>query len=305
MKTIKHIITSFIVLSLLYSCQEKVDIDIPTSEAKLVVEAWFKSDSTTQEVLLSKSVNFSAEVNSLAEENASVYVTTGGGNRYDFEEVEPGRYTIDSALFIVYSDTSYVLNILTEDGTSYRSEEEIVKLVPNIDLLVFLEYSALDEFGFGQFVEPEFLYASLTTVENPGFGDYYVWKLFLNGEDQSIGNNLFTADDDGLQDGARIPFELAWFPDELEVGDTVEIEQMTISNSSFDYFEQLSNQINGGGPFSTPPAPVIGNIKNVDDDSELVLGVFIVSSVHSIEQVVSPLNTVKSFNDLDVFLENL
>ena len=112
-------------------------------------------------------------------------------------------------------------------------------------------------------------------------------KRFQNGEDISTGTDLFFGDDENLVDGAMIPFELTIFGDSLNEGDTLRFEQLTISNGFIDFLDAFNNQLNGGTPFSTPPAPVEGNIVNINDENELVLGFFETSSLFAIETEVS------------------
>lgn len=59
----------------------------------------------------------------------------------------------------------------------------------------------------------------------------------------------------------------------------IEVQQYAISKSAFDYFNILVNQTQRNGTLAdTPPAGLIGNIKNVADKTEAVGGIFMVSS---------------------------
>jgi hypothetical protein len=59
----------------------------------------------------------------------------------------------------------------------------------------------------------------------------------------------------------------------------IEIQQYSISKTAFEYFNIMVNQTQRNGTLAdTPPAGLIGNVKNTSDKSESVGGIFMVSS---------------------------
>lgn len=59
----------------------------------------------------------------------------------------------------------------------------------------------------------------------------------------------------------------------------IEVQQYSISKSAFDYFNIMVNQTQRNGTLAdTPPAGLIGNIKNTMDKTEPIGGIFMVSS---------------------------
>ena len=58
------------------------------------------------------------------------------------------------------------------------------------------------------------------------------------------------------------------------------VKQYSLSNEAYDYWFQLQKQSQeSGGLYETQPARVSGNISNVNDNEEVVLGFFNASSV--------------------------
>jgi hypothetical protein len=58
------------------------------------------------------------------------------------------------------------------------------------------------------------------------------------------------------------------------------IKQYSLTQQAYDYWENVKEQLEGAGSiFSPPPSQIIGNVYNIDDDTELVLGYFQVSAV--------------------------
>ncbi len=58
-------------------------------------------------------------------------------------------------------------------------------------------------------------------------------------------------------------------------GALLEVTQYNLSVGAYRYFERLKQQVERSGSFvDTPPAPPIGNVRNVEDPGELVAGFF-------------------------------
>lgn len=63
-------------------------------------------------------------------------------------------------------------------------------------------------------------------------------------------------------------------------GTLVELRQYGLSRGAYDYFRILDEQTQRtGGLADTPPAPITGNVRNVADEREVVLGYFSASAV--------------------------
>jgi hypothetical protein len=61
------------------------------------------------------------------------------------------------------------------------------------------------------------------------------------------------------------------------------IEQLAISKQEYDYWNIIKGQTNNsGGIFDTPPATAFGNMTNLKDKSEQVLGYFSVAGVNKV-----------------------
>ncbi|KPM33587.1 Hypothetical protein I595_490 [Croceitalea dokdonensis DOKDO 023] len=89
--------------------------------AILVVEASLTNEQKQHEVLLGRGRSFANDTVQPAERNANVRILDGNGNNLVFVEAEPGRY-IATEPFAVLPNTTYQLQIQTQDGTFYQSE---------------------------------------------------------------------------------------------------------------------------------------------------------------------------------------
>lgn len=148
----KRYLLSILVLSfLIASCIDTFDIDseIENADAALIIEATLTNEMKKQVVYLSRPSDFTAvnkedsiydpvvrlrpiPITVVFERNAIVTVTDDLGNRYDFSEDSPGKYTSDFA-FATEQMVKYELRVTTADGTSYTSDTESYQGISQID----------------------------------------------------------------------------------------------------------------------------------------------------------------------------
>lgn len=272
----KHLFVCLVFGFFVSSCVDDINVEIPDSDRKLVVDAWIRTDTLLNSVRLSWTTNFSEDSVGNLLGGATVYIESAGGSiRKEFTEEGPGLYQAMGDDWFL-DDSTYVLHV-NVNGKRYQSTPQYVNSVPDIDSMFFLSGEIINNFGLPITVDGGF-YTAIQAIEKPGVGDNYAWKLFINGEDKSIRNNLTYLQDADLVDGGPIEPPFSILLDSVIIGDTVQVEQMTITDEGFRYLFELQAQFNGGSPFSAPPAPVKSNMFNPDDEDELVLGVFMASS---------------------------
>jgi len=96
-------------------------------------------------------------------------------------------------------------------------------------------------------------------------------------------SDKFTINEDRLFDGQSISGQrVAEIPFYRRQDILVEMQQLTLSESAYDYFkiiDDISNQ--SGGLNAPPPAALVGNISSMDDENEAVLGQFVAAGVSS------------------------
>jgi len=111
----------------------------------------------------------------------------------------------------------------------------------------------------------------------PGFYDYQCrsrcWDLLFSEE-----INVFS---DQFADGRRVTGRLVGrIPYLQSRGALVEIRQQALTPTAYRYYELFARQTQAnGGLADTPPAPLVGNVRNLDDEREIVSGYFTVGAV--------------------------
>jgi len=274
--------TIFLIVSLFYisSCEDPVTLNLPVSEEKLVVNGWVTNENKSHEIILNQTVSFNSSNIYPTESGAVVYVTDSLSFRYDFIEIgSTGVYKSDSLILIGKQGDSYTLHIVLSNGKEYKSNREVLHQLPELKELSFDFF-----FDAGLPIDnPDakkfFLEAQIQDL--PNIKNYYRWKISVNGEERNRPEDLFLFDDK-FTDG--ILFNIRAINVNMKLGDQVTLKHASLTEAGYKYFEQLSDQLSSGIIPNAPPSIVLGNIKNVNDSTEIVLGYFGASAV-SISQI--------------------
>lgn len=262
----KRIAILLILFFTLTNCEDVVDVDLNTSEPRLVIDAsinWLKNTPGNQQsIRLSLTAPFFNDTVPPAN-NAIVTISDSDNNTFSFiEEVDTGIYRNDS--FIPVIDETYTLTILY-NGETYTATETL-KPVVSID---FVEQN--NEGGFsGEDIELKAFYTDPANEEN-----YYFFEFI---SDIAVTPTLEVYED-RFTDGNQI---FGFYTEEdLESGDVVTIRNYGISKRFYDFMFILLQQGSqeAGGPFETQPATVRGNCVNTTNPNNFPFGYFRLSEV--------------------------
>lgn len=257
------------------ACQDVIDVDLPTEDPRLVIDALVRIDDTYRpktlvrvKASLSSSFFDSVQPARLQE----IVLSNLGNNTYIVLQEKP----IGSGIYEAEWDTNQLLDgtlqlLIHHNDQSYRANTAYVSAVP-IDSL---KQGTNSLFGDD---ETEVLISFTDIGEQENF--YLL--------DFDFGEYLVTEDE--FYQGQQ--FEFSYFYDkELKDGTEIEISLMGVDKVFYNYMNQLLQQTGpSGGPFSTPAATVRGNIINttvVDPSNPTVnkdkfaLGYFAVCQVYS------------------------
>ena len=318
----KHLIL-FILGIAICTCIDPYNPNIRGKGSLLVVDALLTNESTSCTVKLSRTTPRQNDKPDMVS-GAYVSVTDQSGTESELTETSNGIYTSDSLIFRGQSGNSYTLNLRTSEGTEYRSESCIMYPVSKIDNIYF----ARDQQIINNNTEILDGIRIFMDSENHTGGKYFRWtydewwKFSVPNpkEYNYIDPNTITGVDTVKQvcyahngsseilihttessQSDRIVKEPILFvgsatSDRLLMQYSVNIKQLSISPSEYQFWEQLKEvNENGGNIFDKQPFSIVGNIHNVNDPSETVLGYFQVSSVEEKRIYVIPAD-LKSLN---------
>lgn len=257
----KKFIYITIVSLFIISCEDVIDIDVPSSDPKLVIDAsinWFKgTPGNEQEIKLTLSAPyFDNEIP--AATGAEIFITDTHNNTFSFiEEGSTGVYKNNT--FIPEIDGTFTLNI-TYNNEVYTATETLLPVNP----IQYVEQE--NDGGFsGDEIEIKAFYQDPANQEN-----YYLFE-FINDIPTIPTLEVY---DDEFTDGNQI---FAFYSDEdLSSGNELIIRNFGVSERFYEFMFilLLQNSQDGGGPFETQPATVRGNCINSTNSENYPLGYF-------------------------------
>lgn len=258
----KHYIYLILTIFLFVGCEEVVDIDLPTSEPKLVIDALIGFNenngdpSTVGQIKLTLTAPFLQEELPAAE-NASVeIIDEETGQSFSLLESDPGVFRTGFPDLEFNRDYTLVVNY---SGETFTATQQLNRS-PIID-----DVEQGDGFLFDEEEETEVI---IRFTDIPDERNYY---LFSFGFD-----NFLVVEDEFFED-SDITF--SYFYEDVEPGDLLAITLFGIDKNFATYANLALAQSgeDGGGPFAVPPATVRGNIVNTTNPNDFPFGYFALS----------------------------
>lgn len=290
-----HISFRFLLVFLLYlmlpvSCIDKLDFVGETVEGQLVIYGLLTDINEKQVVNISRTTASGLVPRGVPNAQVSLLISSGG--KIPYLSVGNGDYELYNVM--AEPGESYAIEVVLE-GIVYRSKYETV---PNLVAEDVLSFGFANEPFRTASPESVFTVYSETTLPATQEAIYlrwtveetYIWPLvYLPGtgfpppppppcfiSDIIEPNRLNLFDGSGtstrkanLVMGKRLVDNSFLYPLFASV------RQLSINREAYEYWEKIKIVINNQGSlFDTPPAPVFGNISNVEDRNEIILGYF-------------------------------
>jgi hypothetical protein len=298
--TTYHKILTLAVLCSVAGCIEPYSPPEITSSARLlVVDGYLQSGDGQARVRLSRTQGLTDTEAIEVETGAEVMLSEAGGAQYRLWEQGNGEYA--SAGIDVKNFGSYQLSIRTKAGQRYESEPVVVQPTPEIDSV---SWRVEEGFGAGgSRVQGIQIYVNTHDPENNTF--YYRWEYvqtweFLsayyspfvwNGEEvvdrtdniyrcwaSDASSNILIANSKRLSQDVIREFPLVFVPDNnvrLKVKYSILVKQYAESREGYEYWEKLQKNTESLGTIFDPlPSEIRGNLYNVANPSEPVIGYF-------------------------------
>lgn len=272
MKTYIKIFLGLLFTMSLTSCETVVDIDLPTAEPRLVVEANLdfniQAFNPEQMIRLSLTTDFySKDIPKVHQ--AQVKIESSTGKTFTFtEKGQTGEYYCD--YFSAVLDETYKLHIVYNNEI-YEATEKLME-VPEI---IEVEQTITKIFS-------EDIYQITTYFQdNPNEDNYYLIRYELAGE-----KNSYSVFNDKFSQGNKM--RTSYFNEDLKIGDQLNIRLYGISKSYYNYMNTLLGIIEGGGgPFEVPTGQVRGNLQNITNEKNYPLGYFRITQYDGVNHIVN------------------
>ena len=263
MKNIK--IISLLLIVLFTNCEKVIDVDVPSIEPKLIIDATFEVLFDENPVVANTFVKLSLSADYFDDTippvtNAAVFLTNLLDNSIiNFtDENEDGNYE-PIISFIPADDVEYELTIIYNNET-YKGKATKVKSTPFTDIIQG------DETLFsGDEIELKISFTDNVDVDN-----YYLFN---------IDTYNFITIEDRFFNGTDYNFSYFYEDENIELPKNIMLKMSGMTKEYYTYFEILVSQggQNGGGPFQAIPSSLLGNMINKTNEENFPLGYFHIS----------------------------
>ena len=277
---------------------------------KWVVEGMISNQEGWQEVRISISSSyFIAEF--VGVEDCEVEIWDDLNQKFTLEEVNKGIYRVWMSQEYLVPGRSYKLHVKTSDGNILESTFDQMPVGPEISDTYFeikdLPTSEPDEWLSGiQFYtdlnagEDDSRYYRWRVTETWEYESAYPKEYYYDGEiqryvppdssqyycwDTEQIDEVFTITTENLSENTftKIPLHfVSSKTDQLSKLYSIFVEQIALSEEAFVYWDQLRKNISvGEGLYASQPLAIKGNISNVNNPDQSILGFFQASSISS------------------------
>ena len=263
MKNIK--IISLLLIVLFTNCEKVIDVNVPSIEPKLIIDATFEVLFDENPVVANTFVKLSLSADYFDDTippvtNASVFLTNLLDNSIiNFtDENEDGNYE-PIISFIPADNVEYELTIIYNNET-YKGKATKVKSTPFTDIIQG------DETLFsGDEIELKISFTDNVDVDN-----YYLFN---------IDTYNFITIEDRFFNGTDYNFSYFYEDENIELPKNIMLKMSGMTKEYYTYFEILVSQggQNGGGPFQAIPSSLLGNMINKTNEENFPLGYFHIS----------------------------
>lgn len=294
-----------------HSCIERFDPPSSGSQNLLVVEALLTNEDHPFEVRLARTMQLDTTVWA-PEQGAQVSISIGSGEEYELWEFSGGRYRSPDNINTKVGE-SYQLHIRTSNGNRYASDQVIMRNTPPIDSISwkYEEIPSRDLQGVQFYVtthDPEnnTWYYRWEWVETWSFYTPYYSVIYW--EDQQVKpreENINKCWKTGKSTAIQIATSrildkdlIYQYPlyyadntrDRFNSKYSLNVKQYSLSEESYYYWKELKAATeNLGSLFDPQPTSLHGNIHNINNDREIVIGYFDAATVQERRAFISSL----------------
>ena len=266
----KIYIYTILTVLLFSNCEKVVDIDVPTIEPKLIIDASFEVLFNESPVKANVVVKLKLSTDYFDDtiptvSDAIVFLTNTADNAViNFSDVNLNGNFTPIINFIPKDAIEYELTVIYKNEI-YKGNATKVKST-KIDSAIQGDETLFS----GKEIEVKVAFKDNVDNEN-----YYLFNFT---------NNLFLPLEDRFFNGTNYNFSFFYQEEEIEVPTNVTVTMSGITKDYFTYFRILQNQsgTSGGGPFQSVPSSLLGNVINTSNEANFPLGYFHISETDTI-----------------------
>ncbi len=284
------------ITTLLLGCVDQIDFESKSATRLMVVDGRITNSDGPHslELGITTEINTTPDKITAPVEGADITIFDNRGNQEDYFETEPGNYLLPGDVVKGIPGVEYFIEITLSNGSKFRSVPDTMPQEIEITDSIILEFDKKDFISdAGNLTPRDVINVSINSripeTANPVFLRWHVEENYsitpptINRIIPCYITELPVLKRIPLFDGSE--FSSGDFDDLLlysrELDHTFgerhyfNVIRSTLNSNAMDYWEKLDKTANRvGSIFDSPPAPVQGNIYNIDDPMVKVLGFF-------------------------------
>lgn len=305
---------SLLIPLMLGSCVEIIDFDTDREAGQLVVDGSIGTGTGPFELYLGRTAD--TERKTIPLEGAKVTLFDDLGNTETYVELGEGQYLLVSENISTEIGRTYYIRIQLASGEVYESKQETIPSISGgLDTLSFgFEIrEELNEYGNIRTFNVVHAFVGMTVDQNAGENSYFrfdveeVYRLSPTDFPDPFGAipppcYVYTYPDISsfelldVKDGQTRTFTdlqvaSATLDHRFDEKHYFNIYLRSLTEDAYTFWSQIDQISSVGTIFDTPPAPVQGNMFNVNDPKEKVLGYFSAMSSDTIRASLIPSET--------------
>jgi hypothetical protein len=288
MREVKLYIGLVTLTTAFYSCQKPIDIKATTTNANiLVVEGLISVQTDSTKIKLSRTVILGNKTTANPEVLATVSIETAQATVVTLKEITKGTYA--SPVLNLDKTKQYRLRIKLANGKTYLSDLVDAKVTPPIDSVGYtyknngiqLYVNTHDDTNNSRYYL--YNYAETWRFDAKYFSNYVTNGASLIGRkqwvDQCFGHgdlfNIIVNSTTALSRDVTYQFPLVFIEstsEKIGIKYTILVTQTALTKEAYAFWENLKKSNELGSIFDSQPSQLVGNVHNVADAAEPVIG---------------------------------
>lgn len=311
-KTIKHIAIIALAYLSVWSCIEPFDLPNVANDfvSSIVVDGTISNDDSIQTITISETRPLNSPqsnvINTLA--GCKVSVTDKDGVQFEFTETDKeGVYQSIIPEQYFYEGNTFQLSLITPNDNVYSSEEEALLAVSPVDSIYFTKvinsqgsetgvkfkvdvngelsdsrnykWKLVETYEYHASYPIHFIYRG--DIDNPEIRDYDM-SQYTCYKTNKITGEIYMVSTDKLSENRYIGVPLnyvTYSTGKLKEKYSLLVKQYSLSKGAARFWSQMQSNQEDEGMFDGQPITVEGNIWNINNTDERVLGYFGASMV--------------------------
>lgn len=292
-----------ILLFFIASCVERIDFPVEREAGIIVIDGTLSNEDVLQQVRLGATAASPRVPIPISDAQVRLFDGQGNFENYVLDPIKEGTYILMGERLKGEIDKTYYIEVELANGEIYRSRPERMLEQQAILENIYYDFS-IEKESNGQGIVFENLYINayidvdmsqadssfflkwdveevflLTPTDFPDPFGYIPPPCFVYKYPSDIDLNLFDGFKNEIPRLQRLKVgrqKIDWTFREKHY---FTVRQRSMNREAYEYWEKADNLLSAvGNIFDIPPAPLPGNLYNINDPEEEVLGYFDVSS---------------------------